>query len=140
MGGPASHIELMNELRIDLPDSARRCLPGSLLKGHVEWTFSRPPKEVLLELHCFTDGNFIGQYATVDVVRFDAPGIRERRPFELRIPAQPYSFIGTLFQIVWELELRGKPAKPAKAPLVVSPTGEPLKATRLDRVADAMLA
>jgi hypothetical protein len=73
-------------------------------------------------------------------LRFDSPKMEEARPFQLSIPAEPYSFSGKLISLIWALEVVVEPAKEGdRLEITVSPNGDEISLHKNDRSADVHL-
>lgn len=115
------------ELELDLAGD-RRYLPGEEIEGLASWRSERAPAALELRLFWFTKGKGVEDLEIVQTVPFEAPLGSERRPFKLRLPDEPYSFMGKLVSLSWALELVGLPSDrdAARVDIIVAPERRPL--------------
>jgi hypothetical protein len=115
----------MNELKILLRDERRNFRAGDIVEGVAGWRLEKPPKSVEARLFWFTRGKGTEDVGVVSRMRFDVPQQEEGRKFSFTLPAEPWSFSGQLFSLIWALELVAEPGgHTARVELVVSPTGQ----------------
>ena len=112
----------MSTMRISTRDQRVSFRPGEEIAGVAAWQLESPPKAVELRLFWFTRGKGTTDVKVIQTLSFDAPKLEETRPFQLRLPGEPYSFSGKLISLIWALELViGKTAE--RLEIVVSPSG-----------------
>ena len=100
----------MIELAIEL-DGGRVCYePGARMSGEVFWNLAEEAESVELRLFWYTYGRGTQDVETVDGVTWDAPVRSGKKPFEIVLPEEPYSYSGTLLSISWALELICQPS------------------------------
>jgi hypothetical protein len=109
-------------------------LPGERIAGVAAWRAERAPAALELRLFWFTSGKGTEDLQIVQSVRFEAPLAVDRRPFELRLPDEPYSVSGTLVSLSWAVELVALPddRDAARADIVVAPERRPLVLAELN--------
>lgn len=115
--------------------------PGSLLRAEIRWHLPSAPLGGAVELGWATTGKGSGdtqvvaqlELAELPPVDHTAPAelqASDARSLELRLPAGPYSFSGTLISLTWTLRARLAPYNErATAEIVLSTDGRaaPLK-------------
>jgi hypothetical protein len=117
-------------------------LPGDEVKGRVSLVGEIPNKidKLNVDLVWRTRGKGTVDSEVVDSVEFTLPGIADGGRFSLKIPeAGPYSLAGRLLSIVWYVELRARKQKDALAAMhmTVSPTGQPVSISEVQRQIEA---
>jgi len=113
----------MEWIRIETRDGVNAFLPGETVEGTVGWHFDVPAKNVELRLLWYTEGKGDQDVGVVESVPLPSPGRDEVRPFQIRLPAGPFSFSGRLISLVWALEAVAEPGSRAeRLPITVSPT------------------
>jgi hypothetical protein len=113
----------MEWIRIETRDGVNAFLPGETIEGTVGWHFDVPAKNVELRLLWYTEGKGDQDVTVVESVPLPNPGRDEVRPFQIRLPAGPFSFSGRLISLVWALEAVAEPGSRAeRLPITVSPT------------------
>ncbi|HSU81139.1 MAG TPA: hypothetical protein VLR69_01915 [Thermoanaerobaculia bacterium] len=113
----------MEWMRIETRDGVNAFLPGETVEGTVGWHFDVPAKSVELRLLWYTEGKGDQDVTVVESVPLPNPGTDEVRPFQIRLPAGPFSFSGRLISLVWALEAVAEPGSRAeRLPITVSPT------------------
>lgn len=96
-------------LSIELEDGRTVFRPGETVTGVVRWDLDEEATDVVLRLFWFTEGRGTRDVEVAAEKRFEAPGMEDRRSFELRLPDGPYSFSGKLISLIWALELIADP-------------------------------
>jgi hypothetical protein len=130
----------MNTLKIATRDNRISFRPGEEVVGAAAWQLDEAPKAVEVRLFWFTRGKGTSDVTVVQTLRFDSPKMEEARPFQLSIPAEPYSFSGKLISLIWALELVVKPGKEAdRLEITVSPKGDEITLHKNDRNEDVHL-
>ncbi len=115
----------MNQLKIGTRENRANFRPGEELQGAAGWELEKRPELVEVRLIWFTRGKGTEDVGVVETVRFEQPQAAEARPFQLSLPAQPYSFSGKLISLVWALELVALPGRQsARFEFVLAPTGQ----------------
>ncbi len=113
----------MEWIRIETRDGVTAFLPGETVEGTVGWHFDAPARSVEVRLLWYTEGKGDQDVGVVSSVPLANPGADEIRPFQIRLPAGPYSFSGRLISLVWALEAVAEPGSRAeRLPITVSPT------------------
>lgn len=113
---------------VETNDGATSFRPGELVAGTVLWQLPDPPETIELRLFWSTQGKGDQDLEVVESLSFTQPGAQGRRPFQVRLPAGPYSFSGKLITLTWALEAVALPAERAgNLFLTVSPTGEEIR-------------
>jgi hypothetical protein len=113
----------MEWMRIETRDGANAFLPEETVEGTVGWHFDRPVRSVELRLLWYTEGKGNQDVEVVASLPLADPRLNEVRPFQIRLPAGPYSFSGRLISIAWALEVVAEPGDRAeRLPITVSPT------------------
>ncbi len=113
----------MEWIRIETRDGVTAFLPGETVEGTVGWHFDAPARSVEVRLLWYTEGKGDQDVGVVASVPLANPGADEIRPFQIRLPAGPYSFSGRLISLVWALEAVAEPGSRAeRLPITVSPT------------------
>lgn len=113
----------MEWIRIETRDGVNAFLPGETVEGTVGWHFDVPAKSVELRLLWYTEGKGDQDVTVVESLPLPNPGRDEVRPFQIRLPAGPFSFSGRLISLVWALEAVAEPGSRAeRLPVTVSPT------------------
>src|SRR3954465_3126980 len=113
----------MDWMRIETRDGVTAFLPGETVEGTVGWHFDAPARSVELRLLWYTEGKGDQDVGVVASVPLANPGMDEIRPFQIRLPAGPYSFSGRLISLVWALGAWPGPGSRAeRLPITVSPT------------------
>ena len=117
----------MEWMRIETRDGVTAFLPGETVEGTVGWHFATPARSVELRLLWYTQGKGDQDIGVVASVPLPNPGTDEVRPFQIRLPAGPYSFSGYLISLVWALEAVAEPGSRAeRLPITISPTRQEL--------------
>ena len=115
----------MSELKIATLENRAHFAPGEELAGAVAWRLDKQPVSLELRLLWFTRGEGEEDAAVVETLRFDAPRQEETRTFRFALPESPYSFTGTVFSLVWALELVAKPTKEStRLEFTLAPDGQ----------------
>lgn len=113
----------MEWIRIETRDGVTAFLPGETVEGTVGWHFDAPARSVEVRLFWYTEGKGDQDVGVVASVPLANPGADEIRPFQILLPAGPYSFSGRLISLVWALEAVAEPGSRAeRLPITVSPT------------------
>jgi hypothetical protein len=113
----------MEWMRIETRDGVTAFLPGETIEGTVAWHFATPVRTLELRLLWYTEGKGDQDVGVVESLPLANPGMDEVRPFQIRLPAGPYSFSGRLISLVWALEVVAEPGGRAeRLPVTVSPT------------------
>jgi hypothetical protein len=115
----------MNQLKIGAREDRRQFRPGEELVGAAGWQLETAPEAVEVRLLWFSRGKGTEDVGRVETVRFEQPKAAEARPFQLRLPAGPYSFSGKLISLTWALELVVLPTKEStRFEFVLGPEGK----------------
>jgi len=113
--------------------------PGSLLRAEIRWHYPDAPLGGAVELGWATAGKGSGDTRVVSHAELaELPRVDQSAPtklqasdariFELRLPAGPYSFSGTLISLTWTLRARLDPDDElVTAEIVLSPDGDELR-------------
>jgi hypothetical protein len=121
----------MSRMNLELADGKTRYRPGGTLEGVAFWELDQAPRSLEVRLYWRTQGKGTVDLEIVRSVKFDGVGARDRRSFQIPLPAGPYSFSGKLVSVVWGVELVSEPkGDAANVEITMSPTGEEV---RLDR-------
>jgi hypothetical protein len=113
-------------LAIELAQGRTAYLPGDTVAGEVAWRLDAAPAAAELRLFWHTQGKGETDQEIVETLPFAAPLAEDRRPFEVRLPAGPWSFSGKLVTLLWALELVVEGEGATHTEIVVSPTGRAL--------------
>ncbi len=124
----------MNALKIALQENRTRFCPDETIAGVAAWMLEKEPQTVELRLFWFTRGKGTQDVQVVETVRFDQPKAEESRPFQLALPAAPYSFSGKLISLIWALELVVNAGEAERLELTLSPTGQEIQLQAADDV------
>ncbi|HEY4565529.1 MAG TPA: hypothetical protein VIJ36_21315 [Thermoanaerobaculia bacterium] len=117
----------MDWMRIETRDGVTAFLPGETVEGTVGWHFDAPARSVEVRLLWYTEGKGDQDVGVVASVPLADPATDEVRPFQIRLPAGPYSFSGRLISLVWAVEAVAEPgARAERLPVTVSPTRQEL--------------
>jgi len=117
----------MEWMRIETRDGVTAFLPGETVEGTVGWRFNVAARSVELHLLWYTEGKGEQDVGVVASVPLADPGRNEVRPFQIRLPAGPFSFSGRLISLVWALEAVAEPGSRAeRLQITVSPTRQEL--------------
>ena len=118
----------MNELRIELADELASFKPTDELNGTVTWDLEQIPSSMELRLFWFTRGKGTEDVGVIKTIRFETPGLRDKKTFNFSLPDSPYSFSGKLISLIWALELIAEPSSQvARREIVVAPGGRELR-------------
>lgn len=113
--------------------------PGALLRAEIRWHCEHTPLGGTVELGWATQGKGSGDTHVLRLAELaELPPAAEAAPaslqaidariFELRLPAGPYSFSGTLISLTWTLRARLSPDDEQVATeILLSPDGEELR-------------
>jgi hypothetical protein len=110
-------------LQVEMRDGVTAYRPGDEVAGTARWRLDLPPRAVEVRLFWYTQGKGDQDVGVVDVLKIDGAGIEDSRPFQLRLPAGPYSFSGKLISLLWAIEVVADPGGAGRCEIVVSPTG-----------------
>jgi hypothetical protein len=122
----------VSQLRIETSDGRTCFAPGELLEAVAEWTLDVPADAVALRLLWNTrhsgDENTSIRFedrGIIDQERYLTPETSGRRHWPVQLPNGPYSFCGTLFSLVWALELVVEPGNNScRFDITVAPHGK----------------
>lgn len=119
---------------IEVEEGRTAYRPGERLEGTLSWSLDAPAKAIELRLFWYTSGKGDRDVAVVDRLRLaNPPSSESRRPFRFQLPAEPWSFSGSLITLAWALEAVVLPSnESALLDLVVSPTGEEIRLGRVE--------
>jgi hypothetical protein len=121
-------------LHLELADGKTKFRPGETVEGVAFWELPERPTAIEVRLYWTTQGKGTVDVEVVQSARFDGVAAQDRRPFRLTLPPSPYSVSGILVSIVWGIELVTEPkGENASAALTVSPTGEEIKLTAVEK-------
>jgi hypothetical protein len=95
----------MGTLNISLRGNCTVFSPGQEIAGVVSWQLDRAPPAAELRLFWFTRGKHTMDVGIVATESFDYLRAEDARPFSLHSPEAPHSYSGTLFSVIWALEL-----------------------------------
>lgn len=125
----------MANLSIELPRAAFQ--PNDTVRGVAAWDFATAPHAIEARLFWFTRGKGTVDASVVATARFDQPLARDRQPFELRLPATPFSFSGSLVSLIWAVELVTEPTNEnVLTEIVMSPTASEILLPRIETAED----
>lgn len=117
----------MSQLRIGIRENRQQFFPGDLIEGAVGWKLDRPAHAIEVRLFWHTEGKGTQDVGIVDKLRFEHPQTEEARPFQFRLPPEPYTFSGKLISLIWALELVVEPSHESiHVEFVMSPAGQEL--------------
>ncbi len=112
----------MNDLSISIDGGRKHYKPGETVTGQIQWTLPEAPKALELRLFWYTLGRGDQDAGIATTTRFEAPQKMGSGPFDLDLPAGPYSFSGSLISLCWALELVTLPGKEtAREEIVIAP-------------------
>jgi hypothetical protein len=98
--------------------------PGEEVPGHVSWDLEDRPEAVVVRLCWRTSGRGTTDVRVVDEKRWVGPPAESYRPFQLRLPREPFSFSGQLISLTWTVEVVVEPSDAsAHQDLVMAPGG-----------------
>jgi hypothetical protein len=109
----------MNRLLIELKSGKTRFVPGETLQGTVAWSLSQSAQAIEVRLFWFTQGQSAPEATVIATRRIEQPALKGREEFEFEAPAFPFSFRGTLFELIWGLELVSLPAQEVSRQVIV---------------------
>lgn len=113
---------------VETKDGATSFQPGDVVAGTMRWQLPEAPETIELRLFWSTSGKGDQDLEVVESLSFNSPGAQGERPFQLRLPAGPYSFSGRLITLSWAVEAVALPAERAgNLSITVSPTGEEIR-------------
>ena len=125
----------MGELHVELAEGDPRYRPGDIIHGQVRWVADDAPAAVEISLVWQTQGKGNEDAGVGPMQRIDRPAPEGTAAFELRAPAGPYSFAGTLIEFRWMVEAVLLPSRQAtQVVVVISPGGQ---AVRLQKAASS---
>lgn len=105
---------------IDLEKTTFR--PNETVKGKLLWALDKTPKKIELALSWRTRGKGTKDSMTQRQLTWNPSHSAGEQPFELPLPAEPYSIKGRLISITWQLELSAHRVKETFVQeIVVSP-------------------
>jgi hypothetical protein len=109
------------EVRTD--DGGTAFEPGAEVAGSAGWALDEAPGSLELRLFWYTAGK--GTSDVEIVTHQPCEAVREgRATFRFRLPAEPYSFSGTLVSLTWGIELVAEPSgENARLEITVGPGG-----------------
>jgi hypothetical protein len=115
-------------LAIELRGGIAAFAPGDTIDGEASWTLPGPPETVELRLFWRTEGAGNADLEVVESLPFASAQASDRRTFQIRLPAGPWSFQGPLIHLVWGLELVALPGEDAaRVDLTVAPGGREIQ-------------
>lgn len=97
-------------LAIHIDDDRTAFAPGETLAGTAAWQLPERPEQLRLNLFWYTQGKGSRDVEVVHSLELDATQPTGEAPFELALPAAPYSFSGRLISVCWALELVADPS------------------------------
>jgi hypothetical protein len=101
--------------------------PGATIVGAAGWSLPAPPRSAEVRLFWYTSGKGTRDVTVVASVPFAQAASQEVQPFQLSLPAEPWSVDGRLVSVSWALELVVQPGnRSVRRELVVSPDGRTL--------------
>ncbi len=108
--------------------------PGERIDGSLSWTLDEPAKAIELRLFWHTRGKGDRDVTVVDRLRLaNPPSSESRRPFRFQLPAEPWSFSGSLITLAWALEAVVLPSNESVLlDLVASPTAGEIRLPRIE--------
>jgi len=102
--------------------------PGAEVRGQVEWELSKPAQRMEIRLFWYTQGKGTTDVQVVKIHRIDTMTLRGREPFRFVLPAEPYSFSGTLISLIWAIEAIAEPGeRTTRMEIVVAPGGKEVR-------------
>ena len=81
---------------LELADGKTKYRPGETVEGVAFWDVSSAPQSIEVRLFWRTQGKGLDDLEIVRNVTFIPVGPQDRRPFQLVLPAAPYSVSGKL--------------------------------------------
>jgi hypothetical protein len=115
----------MTAFNLEIASGKTRFRPGENLEGVVRWEFSSAPESIAVRLSWQTKGKGTENSNQVKTVQFERPLANGQQPFQIPLPADPYSFSGKLISLVWSVEAVAEPAgKSNRINITISPTGD----------------
>lgn len=118
----------MPRFTLELNQDQAAFRPGEMIEGVVGWELDDSPKWVEVRLFWHTQGK-----GTVDVViaesqRFENPSPVDAQVFSFTAPDGPFSYQGTLIEVMWSIEVVAHRVKEtAVIDLTLSATGESVR-------------
>ncbi|MCB0334631.1 MAG: hypothetical protein KDD55_14100, partial [Bdellovibrionales bacterium] len=92
------------------------------VRGRAEWFLDSAPDEVEVTLFWHTSGKGTEDVEVVDSVAHAHPSSQGEMSFSFQLPAEPYSFSGTLITLAWAIEiLTHSPDESFSETITVSP-------------------
>lgn len=95
----------MRQLAIQLDDQRTAFEPGENIQATIEWSLPYEPQSLEFRVVWSTAGKGTPDVGIEHTTTIDSPRQQDSRRIELKLPAAPYSFSGTLISLVWALEL-----------------------------------
>lgn len=112
-------------LLIDIPKIAFQ--PTELIRGKILWSVPQAPQAMRLTLGWGTEGRGTVDEKIESERKWITNEVAGEEPFELQLPASPYSFAGQLVSLGWFLELSTHKGKQSTdLDIIVSPHGKPI--------------
>ena len=98
-------------------------VPGSTISCTASWHLDREIDRLELRLFWYTEGKGTQDVVVVARRAVEHPAPSGHRSFQLRLPAGPYAFSGTLITLKWALELVASPGEETtRLDVLVAPT------------------
>lgn len=92
-------------LKLELNGSVKEFAPLSRIEGVCGWSMDKPPKNAVLRLFWYTEGRGTQDVGIVEEMALSAGQLHYEQPFSFTLPAEPYTFSGTLISLRWAIEL-----------------------------------
>jgi hypothetical protein len=128
----------MTWLKVEFSQPQAGLRPGGTLEGEATWTLSEPAPSLTLRLAWTTEGQGAdADPVLVETRTIEQPETEGRRPFSFTLPDGPWSFEGSLFSVLWYVELEEGPGRVERANFVLTPTGEPIRVRKEDGGTDS---
>ncbi len=117
----------MARLTVELNNNKTTYRPGELIEGVVGWELDSAPKWVEVRLYWHTAGKGDEDVRVVEAMRIEEPATVDAQVFGFSAPDGPFSYRGTLIELMWGVEVVAHRTKQtALVDLSLSATGEPV--------------
>jgi len=116
---------MSNSLTIRIHSHEPGFLPGGNLSGEISWEAFSEVRSISVRLFWFTSGRGDQTLEITDSKTLETPAVRGSYPFEFPLPAEPWSFSGSLISLTWALEAVVEPGGHSeRQEFVLSPSRE----------------
>ena len=116
----------MQTIEIEL--SQTQYEPGEIMTGRVVWNFSKAPKQISLQIAWHTEGRGSEDSHIEYEQHWDTDMHSGSQNFRFKLPPSPYSFSGTLIELIWSVSAFSKCGKEyTHTDIVVAPQKKVVK-------------